>query len=578
MAATGAEAADRSLLEGDASGSYGATTGASAGESGAGAPAGAAAGAGAAAPPRLTPQQLLNEVVRNAGVFQKMIGDAVMGSLAPLLTEGFGTFVLVFTVGCAVAGPTPSPWAPVTIATVLTAMVYGTFNISGAQLNPAVTFALTLLGKKTWGKMLGNWFFQFMGAFTAAGTYRMVCAPHIAVVAPVPPFHPGYALGAEALFTAMLVFVVLNCACRPGKEPHPCFGLAIGFAFLSAGYACGHISGCALNPAVSVPLGLSSGKDAHWAFSWFGAELVGAALATGLFWLLRRSEHQAAADVAAAALAAESSGGATGPVEGDTGAAAPGTVEGPTTVMRCLAEVVGTFMLVVVVGFNIIAESHATSYSVAAALMCMIYALGDISGGYFNPAVTLAVMLAGRGKLTKANAAKYVLAQIVAALLAGLVVALYHMGSAISEKSIKVVPGHGHNLFQASLGEMMGTMILVYTVLTVTTIEGYMTDLGGLVVAYALAAGSFATGSISGGEVNPCVILGLVLGNLVHPGKGGASPVVSWIVLLVSEVVGALIAAAAFRVSHRQEFLPKEDKKDVKGLTQDTPADVEAQS
>ena len=50
--------------------------------------------------------------------------------------------------------------------------------------------------------------------------------------------------------------------------------------------------------------------------------------------------HQAAADVAAAAaLAAESSGGAgaTGPVEGDTGAAAPGTVEGPTTVMRCLA-------------------------------------------------------------------------------------------------------------------------------------------------------------------------------------------------------------------------------------------------
>jgi len=29
-------------------------------------------------------------------------------------------------------------------------------------------------------------------------------APHIAVVAPVPPFHPGYALGAEALFTVQL--------------------------------------------------------------------------------------------------------------------------------------------------------------------------------------------------------------------------------------------------------------------------------------------------------------------------------------------------------------------------------------
>lgn len=40
-----------------------------------------------------------------------------------------------------------------------------------------------------------------------------------------------------------------------------CFGLAIGFAFLGSGYACGHISGAALNPAVALPLGLGGGKD-----------------------------------------------------------------------------------------------------------------------------------------------------------------------------------------------------------------------------------------------------------------------------------------------------------------------------
>jgi hypothetical protein len=40
-----------------------------------------------------------------------------------------------------------------------------------------------------------------------------------------------------------------------------CFGLAIGFAFLGSGYACGHISGAALNPAVAQPLGLGGGKD-----------------------------------------------------------------------------------------------------------------------------------------------------------------------------------------------------------------------------------------------------------------------------------------------------------------------------
>ena len=34
--------------------------------------------------------------------------------------------------------------------------------------------------------------------------FLVVGAPHMAVVAPVPPFHPGYALGAEALFTVQL--------------------------------------------------------------------------------------------------------------------------------------------------------------------------------------------------------------------------------------------------------------------------------------------------------------------------------------------------------------------------------------
>ena len=46
---------------------------------------------------------------------------------------------------------TETPFGQASPQQVLTAMVYGTFNISGAQLNPAVTFALTLLGKKCLG-------------------------------------------------------------------------------------------------------------------------------------------------------------------------------------------------------------------------------------------------------------------------------------------------------------------------------------------------------------------------------------------------------------------------------------------
>eukprot|EP00913_Durusdinium_trenchii_P008538 g8017.t1 len=213
----------------------------------------------------------------------------------------------------------------------------------------------------------------------------MVCAPHLAVVAPVAPFHAGYALGAEVIYTAVLVFVVLNCT-RTGKskEPHPFFGLAIGFAAMGGGYAVGHISGAALNPAVSVALGMGGGKDHHWAFAWFGAELAGSGAATGLFWLLRRSE-----------LSTDGTESSSAPVEGDTGAAeVPPDGAGPA------------------VG---------------------IYSLGDLSGGHFNPAVTLAV-LGGGGKVTRGEAAKYMLAQVVAALLAALVYAAFHMGSAVGDK------------------------------------------------------------------------------------------------------------------------------------------------
>ena len=59
---------------------------------------------------------------------------------------------------------------------------------------------------------------------------------------------------------------------------------------------------------------------------------------------------------------------------------------------KLIAEAVGTFMLTLTVGFNVLTASAAGAYSIGACLMCMIYALGNVSGAHFNPAVTLAVL------------------------------------------------------------------------------------------------------------------------------------------------------------------------------------------
>ncbi|CAE7544333.1 aqpM [Symbiodinium pilosum] len=545
MAATAqsVEAPDRALLEGQADAAYGSTP----------SPAGdAGQGRESRDAPRLSPEEVLNEIMRNADEYMKIILNSFLKGLAPLFAEGLGTFALVFTVGCVVTSPTPSPWAATSIASVLVVMIYATAPISGGHLNPAVTFAMAMLGKKSFAGMLVYWLFQFMGAFMAAAVYKIVCAPHLAVVAPVPPFSVGYAAAGEALFTAMLVFVVLSCAVAKRNTPNQFYGLAIGFVILAGGHSIGRISGAALNPAVSVTLGLGSGKDPHWALVWFAAELAGAAVAAGLYRALRPEEFDKA------------------------------STDQPDLKTRCLAEAFGTFMLVVTVGLNIVSGSHATAYSAAAALMCMIYSLGNVSGAHLNPAVTVAVLAGGREKISRRDAGGYILAQIVGGLLAGLVYAAYHMGSAVADKSIKLVPGRGFDLVQASIAELVTTMFLGYVVLSVVTVkEPVAKDFFGLVIATTVTGGSFAVGSVSGGELNPSVVLGLMIGNVVNPGKGGMGPVASWVALLSSELFGGLLAAALFRMTHRREFVDEakegDDKDDgVKGLDKEQAADVEA--
>merc|ERR1719198_2894043 len=60
---------------------------------------------------------------------------------------------------------------------------------------------------------------------------------------------------------------------------------------------------------------------------------------------------------------------------------------------QLLSEFLGAYILVLTVGLNVMAASPAGAWSIAASLMCMIYALGDVSGAKFNPAVSLAVFL-----------------------------------------------------------------------------------------------------------------------------------------------------------------------------------------
>merc|ERR550539_2079997 len=81
------------------------------------------------------------------------------------------------------------------------------------------------------------------------------------------------------------------------------------------------------------------------------------------------------------------------------------------------SEFLGTFILVLTVGLNVCASSPAAAFSIAASLMCMVYSLGDVSGANFNPAVTVAIMVARKSTDT-VKSLLYMVVQIAGGLAA----------------------------------------------------------------------------------------------------------------------------------------------------------------
>src|SRR4051812_46485328 len=89
---------------------------------------------------------------------------------------------------------------------------------------------------------------------------------------------------------------------------------------------------------------------------------------------------------------------------------------------RYLTEFIGTFFLVFTIGMTVVGDPPGVvpPLAIGSALMVMIYAGGHVSGGHYNPAVTLGVFL--RGKCPLVDVPYYMIAQVLGALAAAFLV------------------------------------------------------------------------------------------------------------------------------------------------------------
>ncbi len=194
-----------------------------------------------------------------------------------------------------------------------------------------------------------------------------------------------------------------------------------------------------------------------------------------------------------------------------------------------VAELIGTFILVVIGSMAALASGGnllIVAFGFGFALLIALYSVGHISGGHFNPAVSLAMRLGG--SLSTNDMIGYWIAQVVGAVLASVAVLAMAGSDAVADTM---------NTF-GDTGPAFGAEIILAGafVLLIMVVAGQGLGHARIVISLALIAVHLAGVPISGASVNPARSLGpaLVAGDLngiwlyiVAPLVGG---VVAWLI------------------------------------------------
>jgi aquaporin Z len=198
---------------------------------------------------------------------------------------------------------------------------------------------------------------------------------------------------------------------------------------------------------------------------------------------------------------------------------------------KYVVEFIGTFFLVFTVGVAVRSSAPLAPIAIGSILMVMIFAGGHISGGHFNPAVTLAAFL--RGRCDKGDVVPYWIAQFLAALAAALVVNLVLNGRVTGNAVLRPTTA-------SFIVEFLFTFALCWVVLNVATAKSTMgNSFYGLAIGFTVLVGAITVGGISGGAFNPAVGLGVW--------TMGLESMRQFCIYLGSEAAGAVVAAVAFR-------------------------------
>lgn len=224
------------------------------------------------------------------------------------------------------------------------------------------------------------------------------------------------------------------------------------------------------------------------------------------------------------------------------------SLDPPALPRKLAAEVLGTFVLVLFgcgAAMASGADIAATSLAFGISVLVMAFAVGHISGGHFNPAVSVGAGVAGR--IAWIDVAFYIVAQLVGAILAGLVLFTVWKGTdGFDSDGGMATNGWGDQsatdiaLWAALLIEVIGTAVFLWVILAATDKRNKaIASSAPFAIGFALTGLHMVMIPLTGTSVNPARSIGVAI-------FGGTDAITQVWAFIVAPLVGAAIAGITY--------------------------------
>jgi len=205
-----------------------------------------------------------------------------------------------------------------------------------------------------------------------------------------------------------------------------------------------------------------------------------------------------------------------------------------------LAEAIATFTLVFVGAGSILADSFVNmgivgiAFAHGLAIMVMVYAIGHISGGHINPAVTIGMWVTKQMEAVKA--AGYIVSQLIGGVVGALTLSVVFASAPAALNLGTPALGAGLTFGGGVLVEAILTFLLVFVIFATAVDKRAPKGIYGLAIGFVITLDILVGGVLTGAAMNPARAFGPALIS-----GAWANQFVYWIGPIVGGTTGALV-------------------------------------